>query len=164
MIDFLKNSRKGANSPFNMAWGTNKSLWDWYAEPKEEWRFGRFVAAMQFVAETYKDSIFQNGESVFFAGARRLKLMFGFPHSVQLGKPQVYGCDCGCWWEYGVCLTCYREDVPRDEVCDPRPPTCYRRGKTGILYAQFVSTLKLKSFIVLESPFPGSDRKWTRKT
>ncbi|KAF9465738.1 S-adenosyl-L-methionine-dependent methyltransferase [Collybia nuda] len=60
MIDFLKNSRKGANSPFNMAWGTNKSLWDWYAEPKEEWRFGRFVAAMQFVAETYKDSIFQN--------------------------------------------------------------------------------------------------------
>ncbi|KAF9465682.1 S-adenosyl-L-methionine-dependent methyltransferase [Collybia nuda] len=60
MVDFLKGSGKGANSPFNMAWGTDKRLWDWYAEPGQGWRFRRFVAAMQFVAQTYKDTIFQN--------------------------------------------------------------------------------------------------------
>ncbi|KAF9465675.1 S-adenosyl-L-methionine-dependent methyltransferase [Collybia nuda] len=60
MIEFLKSSGKAGHSPFSMAWGTEKRLWDWYAEPDNGWRFGRFVAAMQFVAQTYKDSIFQN--------------------------------------------------------------------------------------------------------
>ncbi|KXN81029.1 Sterigmatocystin 8-O-methyltransferase [Leucoagaricus sp. SymC.cos] len=60
MAEFLKSSGKAAKSPFSLAYGTKKTLWDWYAEPEHTWRFGRFVGAMQNVATMYGDSIFQN--------------------------------------------------------------------------------------------------------
>lgn len=89
IIDFLKSSGKGGHTPFSMAWGTDKTLWDWYAEPDNAWRFGRFVGAMQNVASLYKDPIFQNGKSSTM-GWYGMELSQFLCFSIRLEAPQVY--------------------------------------------------------------------------
>lgn len=60
IIDFIKSSGKAGASPFNMAYGTDKTIWDWYMEPDREWQYKRFLAVMKTTAARYKDQIFQD--------------------------------------------------------------------------------------------------------
>ncbi|GJJ12836.1 hypothetical protein Clacol_007081 [Clathrus columnatus] len=61
LSDFLKSGGKHAKTPFNAAFNTDLTLWDWFTTSENSWRFGRFVAAMHHFAEGFKDEIFVNG-------------------------------------------------------------------------------------------------------
>ncbi|KAJ3565961.1 hypothetical protein NP233_g7303 [Leucocoprinus birnbaumii] len=60
LIDFLKSSGKAGTTPCNMAWGTDKSLFNWFSESEDGWRMRRFMAHMKSRTKEFDSSIFQN--------------------------------------------------------------------------------------------------------
>ena len=64
LIDYLKSGGKAAPTPFNMAYPTEKTLWDWYAKPENAWRMRQFVGAMTDHAKLFKDDIWISGKEI----------------------------------------------------------------------------------------------------
>ncbi|KAI0059128.1 S-adenosyl-L-methionine-dependent methyltransferase [Artomyces pyxidatus] len=61
MGTYLKDAPHGVNAPFNLAWNTQASIWDWFEEPGNEWRGRRFINAMSGGGERFPPKIFIDG-------------------------------------------------------------------------------------------------------
>ncbi|KAI0064466.1 S-adenosyl-L-methionine-dependent methyltransferase [Artomyces pyxidatus] len=61
IIDYIRDSPKDALAPFNLAYKTKATLWDWYEEPGNEWRGLRFATAMTGGGERFPPTIFTEG-------------------------------------------------------------------------------------------------------
>ncbi|KIK56327.1 hypothetical protein GYMLUDRAFT_230198 [Collybiopsis luxurians FD-317 M1] len=57
---YLQNPEE-ASTPFNIAYNTEKKLWDWFEEPQNEWRLRRFTVGMKANGEMFPPNIFING-------------------------------------------------------------------------------------------------------
>ncbi|KAJ3567382.1 hypothetical protein NP233_g6407 [Leucocoprinus birnbaumii] len=62
--EFVKSRGKAGATPFNIAWETEKPLWEWYELPENAWRHKRFNAAMKGLNLFFDDQVFLNGESL----------------------------------------------------------------------------------------------------
>ncbi|KAJ3567380.1 hypothetical protein NP233_g6405 [Leucocoprinus birnbaumii] len=56
--DFLKSGGNAGATPFNVAWGTDKPLWEWYQLPENAWRYKRFNSAMEGLKLFFNDQVF----------------------------------------------------------------------------------------------------------
>jgi len=59
VLDFLNKSEDDkSRCPFNMAFNTDLSLWDWFEQPGNDWRLRRFTALLIRDGKLFKDSTF----------------------------------------------------------------------------------------------------------
>ncbi|KAI0261384.1 S-adenosyl-L-methionine-dependent methyltransferase [Gloeopeniophorella convolvens] len=59
--DFIKGRPEGVDTPWNLATGRKETVWQWFQEPDNLWRFHRFTAAMKGAADGFPSSIFTGG-------------------------------------------------------------------------------------------------------
>ncbi|KAI0040625.1 S-adenosyl-L-methionine-dependent methyltransferase [Auriscalpium vulgare] len=89
----VREDAKDYESPFNLAFRTKKTMWEWYEEPGNEWRGRRFAEAMKGSGDRFPASIFTGGfdwrslkdDSVVVdvggsLGTVTLKIAKAFPH------------------------------------------------------------------------------------
>jgi hypothetical protein len=60
LTSYIKDGRQDIVAPWNLATGHAGSLWQWYQEPDNLWRFHRFMAAMKalrFPLSVYTESL-----------------------------------------------------------------------------------------------------------
>ncbi|KAI0064236.1 S-adenosyl-L-methionine-dependent methyltransferase [Artomyces pyxidatus] len=57
-VEFVRDSPKGVDAPFNLAFNTKASIWEWFEEPGNEWRGRRFATAM---TGNYNPRVFMEG-------------------------------------------------------------------------------------------------------
>jgi hypothetical protein len=58
MSFYITSGSESVGSPWNLATGRNGSIWQWYQEPDNVWRFHRFTAAMKGGADRFPPSIY----------------------------------------------------------------------------------------------------------
>jgi len=58
LVEFLKDPQNEASTPFNLAYGTQLSIWDWFTQPGNEWRSRRINAVMTVDNKLYRESTF----------------------------------------------------------------------------------------------------------
>ncbi|KAI0064254.1 S-adenosyl-L-methionine-dependent methyltransferase [Artomyces pyxidatus] len=93
LVEYIRDAPKSVETPFNLAFKTNATLWEWYEEPGNEWRGRRFTNAMAGGAERFPPMIITGGfdwESLKAGsvivdvggsvGAATLTLAKDFPH------------------------------------------------------------------------------------
>jgi len=54
---FLEKPQEGSASPFNLAFGTKASMWEWFEEPGNDVRSRRFNAAMTHGGRMFRDEV-----------------------------------------------------------------------------------------------------------
>ncbi|KAF7303731.1 4-O-methyltransferase 1 [Mycena indigotica] len=92
LSEFLRQPGDNA-SPFNIAYNTKKTMWEWRQEPQNVWRARRFAVGMKGGGEMFPTSIFTEGisgdklpkDSLVVdvggsVGSVTLKLAEAFPH------------------------------------------------------------------------------------
>ncbi|KAI0041965.1 S-adenosyl-L-methionine-dependent methyltransferase [Auriscalpium vulgare] len=57
----LLDEAQGYDAPFNQAYETKQTIWDWFNAPDNQWRGSRFTACMKGSGDRYPPSIFING-------------------------------------------------------------------------------------------------------
>ena len=55
---FIKDGPQDVGIPLNLATGNAGSIWQWFEEPDNVWRFHRFTAAMKNFADRFPSSIY----------------------------------------------------------------------------------------------------------
>ncbi|KAI0267868.1 S-adenosyl-L-methionine-dependent methyltransferase [Gloeopeniophorella convolvens] len=58
---YIKDEPKNTNTPWNLASGKKGTIWEWYEEPDNVWRYHRFTSAMKGGADRFPPSIFTEG-------------------------------------------------------------------------------------------------------
>jgi len=58
LIEFFKDLQNEASTPFNLAYRTPLSIWDWLKEPENEWRSRCINAVMTVDNKLYRESTF----------------------------------------------------------------------------------------------------------
>ncbi|KAI0260406.1 S-adenosyl-L-methionine-dependent methyltransferase [Gloeopeniophorella convolvens] len=53
---YVTEQPKGTNTPWNLAFGKKSSIWQWFEEPDNVWRYHRFTAAMKGGADRFPPS------------------------------------------------------------------------------------------------------------
>ena len=82
LVEFFKDPQKGGSTPFNLAYETPLSIWDWYKQPGNEWGSRRFNAIMTVDNKLYRESTFIEGESrcrSVYRHSTIFKLLTGVP-------------------------------------------------------------------------------------
>lgn len=60
IAQFLEKPREGSASPFNSAFETKASIWEWFEEPGNDLRSRRFNSAMTDGGKMFRDEVFVN--------------------------------------------------------------------------------------------------------
>ncbi|KAI0261389.1 S-adenosyl-L-methionine-dependent methyltransferase [Gloeopeniophorella convolvens] len=58
---YIKDEPKDVGSPWNLASGKKGTIWEWYEEPDNVWRYHRFTSAMKGGADRFPPSVFTEG-------------------------------------------------------------------------------------------------------
>ncbi|KAI0267887.1 S-adenosyl-L-methionine-dependent methyltransferase [Gloeopeniophorella convolvens] len=61
LTKYVRERPKGTNTPWNLASGKKSSIWQWFKEPDNVWRYHRFTAAMKGGADRFPPSVFTGG-------------------------------------------------------------------------------------------------------
>ncbi|KAI0063775.1 S-adenosyl-L-methionine-dependent methyltransferase [Artomyces pyxidatus] len=62
LATYLRSPREDSETPLNLAWGTNASMWEWFQEGGNKWRGRRFFTAITGAFEHFPPALFTDGE------------------------------------------------------------------------------------------------------
>jgi hypothetical protein len=58
LTSYIKDEPKSVDTPWNLATGRKGTIWQWFKEPDNVWRYHRFTAAMKGGADRFPSSIY----------------------------------------------------------------------------------------------------------